>query len=154
MNRFRFLLFFLLLPGCRSNEKNNEDDLLQHHLSGELVEHPDISGTDTFNRPMGLLSFADTLHDFGEIMEGEQVMHEFEFVNQGRKDILISEAKASCGCTVPEFPQAPVRPGEKGSIKVTFNSEGKKGFNEKLIIVRTNGHPSIYNLYIRAAVSP
>jgi hypothetical protein len=78
--------------------------------------------------------------------------YDFEFENSGKKDIIISEAKASCGCTVPSFPQQPVKSKAKNKIAVTFNSEDKKGYNEKMIIVHTNGNPSIYNLYIRAEV--
>jgi hypothetical protein len=102
---------------------------------------------------IGSMSFTDTLHDFGRMKEGEIVVYEFSFTNKGKRDLLINEAKGSCGCTVPDYPKEPIKPGEQNSIKVTFNSQGKKGYNEKTVMVITNGNPSILNLTILAEVN-
>ena len=146
------IAFFLILTACHSNE-NDEHIALEHHLSTSLVENPrSLKDDSTALLQLGQLVFDDTIHDFGIIKEGELVSYEFEFVNKGKKDLLISDAKASCGCTVPSYPQQPIKAGERDKIKITFNSQGKKGYNEKLTIVNTNGNPTIYNLYIRAEV--
>ncbi len=156
MNRTVHLFFLPLLflfVSCQSNENKQETDTLKGHLPASLVDNPRTLQDDTLAlKSLGKLSFSDTIHDFGRITEGEVLTCDFEFINSGKKDILISDAKASCGCTVPSFPQQPVRSGVKEKITVTFNSEGKTGYNEKLILVHTNGNPSIYTLYIRAEV--
>ena len=154
-----FLVSLLILPlllSCHSQDQQSsqEEENLQNHLPASLVDNPRTLQKDTvlLTHDLGILAFADTLHDFGRVKEGEVVSFDFEFTNTGKKEILIDEAKASCGCTVPQYPQYPVLPGKKDKIKVTFNSQGKTGYNEKGIIIRTNGNPSIYNLHIRAEV--
>ena len=147
------IVFSFFLLACSSNQNDAETAALKNHLSPSLVENPISLDSDSSQiKTLGRIQFDDTIHDFGRIVEGEIVEFDFDFENVGKKDILISEAKASCGCTVPAYPEAPLKSGMKDKIKVTFNSQGKKGYNEKLIIVTTNGNPSVYNLYIRAEV--
>ena len=85
-----------------------------------------------------VITFKETEFDFGDIKQGEKVEHTFEFTNTGEADLLISTARASCGCTVPEFTEEAVKPGKSGKIKVTFNSAGKKGPTTKTITVVCN----------------
>lgn len=153
---FSFRSLLLLLPfvfqACQ-NRQADDTAHLEGHLPANLVEHPSDKPSANASMPsLGCLAFTDTIHDFGRMVEGEEVTYDFEFVNQGQKDILISEAKASCGCTVAVWPEHPVRHGEHDKIKVSFNSQGKQGMNEKAVVVRTNGSPSVYTLYIRAEV--
>jgi hypothetical protein len=63
------------------------------------------------------------VHDFGTINEGDMVETEFLVTNDGEVDLIISDAKGSCGCTVPEPPKEPIKPGASAPIKVTFNSQ-------------------------------
>ncbi len=156
---FRFNLLSVIglsafLFSCHSTVRSDDSAALNGHMPSSLVENPRSLQDDTLAlHSLGSILFSDTIHDFGKVSEGEVLTFDFEFINAGKKDIVISEAKASCGCTVPLFPQQPIKSGEKNKIKVTFNSQGKKGYNEKMIIVSTNGNPSEYNLYIRAAVN-
>src|SRR5690554_833231 len=69
----------------------------------------------------------DNTFDFGKVVEGELVTHEYEFKNVGDQPLQILKAEASCGCTTPEWPKSPVMPGKTGKIKVSFNSEGRVG---------------------------
>ena len=85
-----------------------------------------------------VITFKETEFDFGDIKQGEKVEHTFEFTNTGEADLLISTARASCGCTVPEFTEEAIKPGKSGKIKVTFNSAGKKGPTTKTITVVCN----------------
>ena len=84
------------------------------------------------------IRFVKTSYDFGEIYHADKVTHQFEFVNEGKRDLEIVNAKASCGCTTPSYPFLPIAPGEKGFIGVTYNSVGKQGFQRANIRVRTN----------------
>ena len=63
------------------------------------------------------------IHDFGTITEGDVVETEFTVKNVGDSDLIISDAKGSCGCTVPEPPKDPIKPGDSAPIKVSFDSK-------------------------------
>ncbi|MGZ5244777.1 MAG: DUF1573 domain-containing protein [Bacteroidia bacterium] len=101
-----------------------------------------------------VMTFAETKHDFGTITDGEVVSHTFEFTNTGEGDLVIAEAITSCGCTVPEYPKHPVKPGEKGQIEVKFNSTGKKGFEEKTVTIVANTTPPNNVITISATTNP
>ena len=84
----------------------------------------------------------DSLYNFGTINEGEKVSYNFRFKNVGKKPLVIINASASCGCTIPEKPEKPILPGDTGIIKVSFNSTSKKGFTSKFISVEANTEPA------------
>ena len=81
-------------------------------------------------------------YDFGDIIQGESVTHEFIIKNIGNDKLLINSAKGSCGCTVPVWPKEPILEGEESIIKVTFNSAGKKGKQNKTVTLVTNVIPN------------
>jgi hypothetical protein len=96
------------------------------------------------------IKFEKTTHDFGTFSEKSPVVTcTFTFSNVGEKPLVINQAMASCGCTVPEYTKTPVKPGEKGEIKVTYNGTGKfPGHFKKSITVITNGVVEKTRLYI------
>ncbi len=69
----------------------------------------------------------DSAYDFGSVTDGKKVEYNYRFRNTGNKPLIIASAMASCGCTVPEKPEEPVKPGETGFLKVVFNSSGRVG---------------------------
>jgi hypothetical protein len=92
--------------------------------------------------------------NFEDIIQGEKVDLEFKIKNTGTGDLIITNAKASCGCTVPEWPKKLLVPGAEGEIKVTFNSEHRIGDQKKTITLTTNATPSIKILTIEGMVLP
>lgn len=88
--------------------------------------------------PKTIISFENTKHDFGTITEGEIVKHSFRFKNAGTNPLLISNAVASCGCTVPSYPKEPIPPGGEGDIVVEFNSTNRVGIQNKNVLVYSN----------------
>lgn len=88
-----------------------------------------------------VMKFEKTTHDFGKIMVGDNVTYDFKFRNTGKSPLIITDGFASCGCTKPDWPKTPVKPGENGIIHVTFNSTGKKGLQDKLITITANTNP-------------
>ncbi len=96
------------------------------------------------------IKFDKTTHNFGTFSEKEPVVTcIFTYTNVGEQPLVINQAIASCGCTVPEYTKTPVQPGEKGQIKVTYNGTGKwAGHFKKSITVRTNGAVEMTRLYI------
>ncbi|MFN3753647.1 DUF1573 domain-containing protein [Flavobacterium sp.] len=85
-----------------------------------------------------VMTFDNEVHDFGTIQQGDKPSYVFEFKNTGEADLIITSAKGSCGCTVPEYPKTPIKPGESGNIKVSFNSAGKTGSTAKTVSIMCN----------------
>ncbi len=147
----RYFLFSLLaLAACQ----NHSDSADKSKLSTNIVNNPHTAGgMDTVsaaNKPT--LEFRDTVHEFGTIHQDEVVTHEFAFTNNGKTPLLITSAAASCGCTVADYPHDPVQPGKGGIMKVSFNSAGKSGHQEKSITIHTNTVRSLHMLYIKGEV--
>ncbi len=79
--------------------------------------------------------------DFGTIGEGEVITHIFKFTNTGLTPLIIENAVASCGCTVPDWPRKPIAANAQGEVKVEFNSRGKAGPQQKTITITANTQP-------------
>jgi len=96
------------------------------------------------------IKFDRNVHNFGEFSEKNPIVTTtFTFENVGNAPLIINQAVASCGCTVPEYTKEPVQPGGKGEIKVTYNGTGKfPGHFKKSITVRCNGVVEMVRLYI------
>ena len=96
------------------------------------------------------IKFENTTYDFGKFSEDEPVQKcVFTFTNSGNMPLIINQAIASCGCTVPSYTKTPIKPGEKGHIKVTYNGKNTfPGHFKKTITVRTNGVNEMTRLYI------
>lgn len=96
------------------------------------------------------IKFEKTSHNFGTFSESEpKVTCVFKFTNTGDNLLVIHQAIASCGCTVPQYPKEPIKPGESGEIVVTYNGAGKfPGHFKKSITIRTNAKQEIVRLYI------
>ncbi len=96
------------------------------------------------------IKFDKTVHNFGEFSEKNAVQEcVFTFTNVGEKPLVINQAVASCGCTIPKYTKQPIQPGQKGEVKVTYNGAGKfPGHFKKTITIRTNGSPEMTRLYV------
>ena len=84
------------------------------------------------------ITFDTPTHDFGDIQEGEKVNCSFSFTNTGEADLVIIDAVGSCGCTIPKYPEEPIKPGEKKNIEVYFDSKGKIGNTTKTVTITSN----------------
>ena len=100
------------------------------------------------------IKFEKVTHNFGEFSANDPVQEcVFSFTNDGEAPLVINQAVASCGCTVPAYTKEPVLPGKSGKIKVTYNGKGKfPGHFKKSITVRTNGQPEMTRLYIEGTM--
>lgn len=99
-----------------------------------------------------VFKFESEEHDFGIIEEGTVVTHEFVFTNSGKAPLVITNAQGSCGCTVPEYPRDPVMPGQKGVIKVSFDSSNRAGRQDKTVTLTANTIPNTKILKITSEV--
>lgn len=101
-----------------------------------------------------IMAFSKTEHDFGTINEGDKPSYTFTFKNTGASDLIISNAVGSCGCTVPEYPKEPVKPGESAKMKVSFNSAGKNGRQQKTVTITANTASGKETITIKANITP
>ncbi|NBL64326.1 DUF1573 domain-containing protein [Flavobacterium sp. NST-5] len=118
--------------------------------SGETV---DVANTPV-NNAVPVMTFEEKEFDFGTIKEGDKVEHIFSFTNTGKGDLLIADAKGSCGCTVPQFKKEPIKPGETSTMTVTFDSTGKPGKQQKSVTITANTATGNELLTIKADVTP
>ncbi len=102
--------------------------------------------------PTTVISFTETEFNFGKVKAGEKVEHEYTFKNTGKEPLVISNAKGSCGCTVPEWPKEPIAPGGTGKIRVNFDSKGKSGPQTKQVTITANTDPVQSIIYIKGEV--
>jgi hypothetical protein len=149
---YAIILTSMLVISCGSDQKKNEKN-------GEVIVSPDIvnnpetaNGEITDKTGVPKYDFEEITFDLGTIKSGESVTHEFKFKNSGDKDLIISQAKGSCGCTQPEYPKNPIAPGDEGVIKVTFNSTGISGQITKNITLIANTTPNTKVLTITGEV--
>jgi hypothetical protein len=113
---------------------------------------PGAAGKESANRAKTNVRWETTEHDFGKIKSGDAVEYEFRFTNTGNEPLIIEDAKASCGCTVPQKPTGPVAPGASDVIKVKFNSAGKSGKQKKNVTITANTDPLQTLLTISAEI--
>lgn len=102
--------------------------------------------------PVTTLKFNEKSYDFGTIKQDTKNEHIFNFTNTGDNPLIISSAKGSCGCTVPQYPTEPIAPGEKGEIKVVFSSGKKKGNQRKTVTLNANVPGGKEQLTVKANV--
>jgi hypothetical protein len=95
-----------------------------------------------------VISFESGMYNFGKINQGEKVNHEFKFKNTGKSPLIISNATATCGCTTPDIPKEPIKPGDSGVIKVVFNSTGKMGMQDKIVTITSNANPATTEVHL------
>ena len=121
-------------------------------ITGALIHNPITASGDADLSKLPVITFVKTTHDFGDVSAGESIRYSFKFKNEGKSDLIISAAKAGCGCTVANFPKTPIKPGEENYIDITFDSKGTAGFQNKSISIVSNTQPNTTILYIKANV--
>lgn len=148
---FSLLFSIAVLISCNSKETATTQGG-QEQVSPDIINNPaSASGSDAEKR-LPVFKFYETTHYFGTIHSGERMSHDFKFKNTGNAALIISQASGSCGCTVPEYPKDPIKPGEEGVIKVKYNSEGHGGMISKTITILANTIPNTKVLTVSAEV--
>jgi Protein of unknown function (DUF1573) len=149
--------------GFKSWFKNEGDQIRETAVTAassssiEPAQTGNIPGTNVNQttqtlEPPTSIKFEQEVHDFGVVDEGDVVKHIFKFTNVGPNPLVISNARASCGCTVPSWPKEPIPPNGTGEIKVEFNSKGKPGSQSKTVTVTGNTNPTETQLTIKGEV--
>ena len=131
--------------------KNTLDNIQKNMLESPLTPQMDVSS----NLPKTKIKFTKDLHEFGKVDVNSENKYSFSFINSGNEPLKISNAKGSCGCTVPNWPKEPILPGKSGEIEVIFKpSKGQAGSKQtKTVTVIGNTSPENTILKISAFVN-
>jgi len=121
-------------------------------LSTDIIKNPNTASGEVDDTKLPHFEFVEEVKDFGKITQGESISTSFRFKNVGQSDLIISSAQGSCGCTVPEWPKEPIKPGAEGVIDVTFNSTGKQGMQNKTITLVANTIPNTKVIALKGEV--
>ena len=132
---FLFGMLFLGLVACKNDSATATEGAATDNtaLSETVPASPTTPAATTAqdatpavpSGPITKIEFEEEVFDFGEVMDGDKVKHEYKFKNTGTEPLIISNAKGSCGCTVPSWPREPIPAGEEGVIMVQFDSKNK-----------------------------
>jgi len=138
-----FLLAGICFFACKSDRKD----------SGEIVEVPvSDSSFDIIRNPVTADGMEDTsmlarivfekdTFNFGRVKSGKMVEYSFRFTNTGKTPLIITDARSTCGCTVPSFPKNPIEPGKGGVINVKFDTTNKSEDQDKPVTITANTYP-------------
>lgn len=148
-----FALFAIGLASCKEEASDNKlEEIQTEGQISSIIRNPiSLNNQDTIN--VAKMTFEETEYHFGEVDEGAIVKHTFRFENTGKAPLLIGNARSTCGCTIPEWPEEPVLPGEKGEIYVEFNTANKKDFQSKPVTITANTFPSQTRILVKGRVN-
>tara|TARA_B100000780_G_scaffold94149_2_gene65501 strand:- start:206 stop:712 length:507 start_codon:yes stop_codon:yes gene_type:complete len=143
---YSILAIFLITTSCGESaaKKINQDNVQATEVQNQA---------NASNSPV--MTFNKSSHDFGNINEGDVVTTIFSFTNTGKSDLIIVDARGSCGCTVPQYPKnVPIAPGATGEISVSFDSSNKPSLQQKAVTISANTESGREMLRIKAMVAP
>jgi len=133
----KILIHIILLSGiflaCKSESETKRSP---YH---DLIHNPataDLNNFDTVN--IAKIRMIDNVYDFGELNEGDTIVHKFKFQNVGKRDLFILDSRSVCGCTIAEFSEEAIEPGRYGEITVQFDTHRKTKEQEKKLTIFTN----------------
>ena len=136
---YAFLISFAVLTVACEEKKNEESAVTQD--SSAIVPLKTTT-----------MAFLEPEHVFGDVKEGDTARHAFVFKNTGTEPLYVRDAKASCGCTTPEWTKDTIAPGAEGKILVQFNSKGRPGDFTKTVTVLANTEPEATVVTIKGHV--
>ncbi|HMK03139.1 MAG TPA: DUF1573 domain-containing protein [Ferruginibacter sp.] len=139
----KYLLFLLVTAGLLSCDVRRKDK-----IADDASKQNELALKETTT-----VEIIDSVYNFGKVSDGEKVEYNFRFKNSGKKPLVIINATASCGCTVPQKPEKPIMPGEMGFIKAIFDSKGRVGEVHKTINVSSNANPGFPELVLLGEVT-
>ena len=129
------LLFSLILLGSTAVVSNNSIKAQEVENGAKIV-------------------FSKEVHDYGTIKNGADGTCSFEFKNTGNAPLILSNAKGSCGCTVPTWPKEPIAPGAKSVIKVKYDTKRAGAINKSVTITSNAINEPTKTIRIKGTVLP
>jgi len=136
MKNYAVITLTILFLSCGRNQPQKvSTDIINNDATAD-------SSHSEKNKGVPVITFEKSIHDFGNITQGEVLEYEFRFKNTGNGDLIIANAISSCGCTIPEYPKEVIKPGGDGKIKIKFNSEQRLDKFQKEVTISANTQPT------------
>jgi len=146
MKKSIFILAAVALVTFTSCKENAADKVSEENVAAAAERDAEAT-------KFPVMVFEETEFDFGTIDQKAPQEHLFKFTNTGDADLIIVDAKSSCGCTVPEYTKDPVAPGATGELLVKFDGSGKNQVS-KTVTITTNTKAGKETIKIKAFVKP
>ena len=145
------LILIAALVGFASCDSDTKTDSTNDTA---IVAYPNTTNSTvkSLEMPLTKIEFAETSFDFGNLDEGKKVEHVFVFKNVGENPLVLQDARASCGCTIPEYTKDTIAPGQEGKLNVIYDSNNKEGKIDKSVTITANTEPKTTDLKISAFV--
>ncbi len=147
---FMVMLAVAFLASCQ-NANNDVREAARQNVEGVQPANPAAADAGAAG-PTTVMTFEETEHNFGVVTDGDKVSHTYTFTNTGNEPLILSDARGSCGCTVPQWPREPIAPGESGNITVEFNSANKVGSRNQKVTITANTNPPQSFIYLKGDV--
>ncbi|MEM1359446.1 MAG: DUF1573 domain-containing protein [Bacteroidota bacterium] len=149
------LAIFCLLFSCESAPADAPTEAVDAlGPNAAIIRSPVDQGTDQVDSSkLARMAFSSLDYNFGEVRAGAEITHQFPFTNDGGVPLLITQARSSCGCTVSEYPEEPIAPGESGAVSVVFNTKNKSGGQRKAVTITANTYPATTTIYMTGTVT-
>jgi hypothetical protein len=154
------MMVLAMMTSCQNSNNAVREEARQAVENGgvqpadQSAVQPAAQTAEAPSGPTTEMTFEETEFDFGTITEGEQVSHTYMFTNTGEEPLILSNTKASCGCTVPKWPREPIAPGASSEIVVEFNSNNKRGKKNQKVTITANTNPPQTFIYLKGEVLP
>ncbi|MEO0339473.1 MAG: DUF1573 domain-containing protein [Bacteroidota bacterium] len=161
LKSFKNVLFALAAVAFIASCQNQSNDVRDAARNAVSQQQPAPANNSIQNAvqapsvptgPTTVMSFGETTFDFGTVTEGEKVAHTYTFTNSGNEPLILSNARGSCGCTVPKWPRQPIQPGESSEIVVEFNTKNKQGARNQKVTITANTNPPETFIYLKGQV--
>ena len=133
---FSTIILFTCNEVTTTNTDNDAVKQMEQEDIANIIRNPVSAEEEIDPDFVPKITFKKVLHDFGEMKEGDKKEYTFEFTNTGEVPLLISDARSTCGCTVPKFTKNYVKPGKSGKINVAFDSHNLIGTQTKPITIK------------------
>lgn len=157
-NQFKTVLLALvavfMITACQSGN-NDVREAARQDITAATPQNNIQSAVQAPTVPTGpttVMSFSEDRFNFGTVTEGEKVSHTYTFTNTGDEPLILSNARGSCGCTVPKWPRQPIQPGESSDIIVEFNTKNKPGPRSQKVTITANTNPPESFIYLDGQV--
>ncbi|MEM1326852.1 MAG: DUF1573 domain-containing protein [Bacteroidota bacterium] len=151
-----FVLFATGFVGCESEEKSGKSiqEIRSEDLGSNaaIIRSPISANAPIDSVNVAKMKFEETDYEFGIVEAGAVITHEFAFTNTGKVPLLINDVRSTCGCTIPEWPEELIAPGESSSIQVRFNTTNMRNQQKKPVTITANTYPAKTKLYLTGIV--
>ena len=150
-----YFFFFLLFTACESEQTQGSEKVIEEIKSNDVadfVRMPISANEEVDKDKVAKMEFDEMVYDFGSVKQGTKVSHTYKFTNTGQVPLIITDARSTCGCTVPTYPKTPIEPGKGGEIKVVFDTSNFSERQGKPITIIANTYPNKTKLMIKGDI--